>query len=405
MEEKNTSMPKRKGSSRKRTTRRARTRSPADPKSYFINWDAVERARIAVRIEEKDLLDLSNVAKRTYQKIPKRPWGRETLRKIATELKSLPSALVDWERMVEEKKVVPDGLEAIRHYLDKDAIANKEPHHQQRYLLAETDYQDRKNVIRETSVCTTLLELSSVPSLADCVRSSAMFMPIDSQHKDYPNVPGTKYNHFFQVGAVLTCGPKTSRPPVIGYTRSPKEGFPHYTYTQGASILWGASYVFHDGRAEEPSIMDNWLADAICKPERAAEMFCNGSLAAPCTLLRLLSYKLRLRRLSPAIRPLGVITNDQRKQDGSGRAYTQYVFEVETPVSEEQATLDVLNVIEAPNLTPFLLRHDVDPEKVFSSADGKKNKMDIVAWQALKDRHASFLRYDSARFRRGFRII
>jgi hypothetical protein len=331
--------------------------------------------------------------------------SRDTVLKISTALGIQPSALVDWERQKKAYGLSDADESRLKERLD---ALQPQPSRGSYGLISGRPMQDRKNVLCNPKIASRLVTLRRPPPLVECVRASSMFLPIDDSHKDHPFIPGTRYNHFFQLGAVIRLLPAGARRHVVAaYTRSPTIGLQQYTHTQGASILWGASYEFQDGRTKGGAAMDDWIEDVQNDPQRAAEVFIHGTPTMPAVFLEILKYKIDLRRWAPEIVPLAVVTNDQRAADGTGRVYTQYVFDLRLNVAAEGvcATLDEM----APKgLTLVHLAHDVRPEEVLAhSSDGKKrqNLMDIAVWNAIYNRDQRTVRVGTAILHRGFEIV
>lgn len=260
----------------------------------------------------------------------------------------------------------------------------RERKHDKGHLLRIKDpmqcVQDKKNLIKDPKLSRSLIKGIGVPSLFDAVYSSVTFTPIDDDHKDEPFVRDMTYNHFLMIGVVLVVNGKQDKT-AIGYHRSVSHLKGTYKHTQGLSILWATGFEFNLKEAIDRD-MWNWMKLASLHPDRAEDTFLGKEDPA---LLRLFSHKLSLTPSVCSIRPLCVVTNDQRKT--KPRVYTQYIFQIDvTPRGKANIIEQIMNTYvtepDQPVAVPF--KHDM--HKHFTNHKGEPNLMDTAAWQALHPR-------------------
>lgn len=264
-------------------------------------------------------------------------------------------------------------------------------------LIEHRRKQDIKVVLASRQICRSLLTRSHRPSLRACIEASVAFTPTDDRHKDYPFVPGSRYNHFCQPSAIVIFRhPAGDR--LLAYPRKDVVGAPDYLHTQGTSILFAVDY-FWGLHRRRGTIVDEWLELACRNGDEAARRFVSGD---PPILLQLLKYKLDLTAVPCNVSPFGIISRDERR--GSlKRAYTQYVFRIEVEVRSRIEPSTFVERIPAPGLALRLLPMVIDADKVF--IDGRrKNAMDIVACEALQS-DAHRLSFEDATFCRLFRVV
>lgn len=242
--------------------------------------------------------------------------------------------------------------------------------------------QDKKNLIRDPGLSRALINGIGVPSLFDAVYNSATFTPIDDAHKDVPFVPGMDYNHFLMIGAVLIVNGHKEKT-AIGYHRSVSHLKGTYKHTQGLSILWATGFEFNLKETMDRD-MWNWMTLASETPDQAEQAFIGKNDPA---LLRLLSHKLTLNPKNCSIRPLCVVTNDQRPLN-KPRIYTQYVFRIDvTPQRRNQGkarSIDQLmgEFVQEPD-QPAAVAFKPDVHTQFVNHKGHTNRMDVAAWHQL----------------------
>lgn len=264
--------------------------------------------------------------------------------------------------------------------------------------------QDVKNVIRSEDLSQRLLAGES-PSLVQALRESAMFTPLNNDHKDIPFVPGSSHNHFLQLTAVVSLHDLgADQRYLLANIRDPGVSgplMPRFTHTKGLSILWTTG--FFCGLKHSPAgDLDQWLSHVLAGQLTATHDF-EGHDAR--LLRNLLGHRLRLGGYSRTTRPLGIITRDQRSADRN-RVYTHYTFEVEIRFSETkvdwQLMVDRLVVgPEKPRLVPA-----VDQvEQVLTNDRGRPLVMDLLAWRRLRNPNADTLRQATCSMTQGFEVI
>ena len=195
-----------------------------------------------------------------------------------------------------------------------------------RALPTATLTQDLKNLIRDKRLSERLLQADLLPSFAECVDGSSTELPRE-EDKDNPRLLGWRYNHFLQAAAILSvdsAGENLRQ--TVAYYRRALPGLREHT--PGLAILWGASFVCRV-REYFPSRMDYWMEDVRCCSILAQDSFV---AKLDSVLAHLLYRKIHLEDVPLKIVPYAVVTNDQRDEStGTGRVYTQYVFDVRLP--------------------------------------------------------------------------
>jgi hypothetical protein len=254
------------------------------------------------------------------------------------------------------------------------------------------DRQDVKLVLESLDLSDSLLARRGMPTFAECLKATSVWTPVNDSHKDHPCLRGHKYNHFVQPSVVVTLDLKEPAR-VLAYSRVKRSRQPSNVHTDGLSILFGASPLWNVDR-HEPSSLDHWLA--IADTRRGAKALLAGTSPA---LLQMVRYKIDLLRYECRIRPLGVITKDERRQ-GHKRVYTQFVFHVAVKVPTKSVD-DFLHGIPGQGL--YRVSETINPETTFVNEEGKPNVMDVIAWQALHGRAESFA-FGAGKFRRDFLI-
>ena len=240
--------------------------------------------------------------------------------------------------------------------------------------------QDLKNVLRSAHTRDALLN-GQPPSLREAVLDSVLFPALDDAHKDLPFVPGTDYNHFIQLALVVPVWfAGDEQPVVLGYHRSPTILPYTYVHTQGVSLLWTTGFLHGLGQMADLD-MHEWIElTGTQSPAEAQAAFLDGS---DPTILRLLEHRLCLAGHQRTIRPLGVVTNDQRGQ-GKARVYTHYVFRCDLKLPDTPADrMLVLADLIAGREQPVPLHWNDHRDQRFRSANGRPNLMDIVVWRGL----------------------
>lgn len=257
--------------------------------------------------------------------------------------------------------------------------------------------QDIKLVLKDQPLRKQILDGKALPSFAACVDTAVAFTPVNDKHKDYPFLPATRYNHFFQPSVVVVLRHRGGQR-ILGYSRMPKDGSPDYLHTQGYSILLTSDFLRRLHRHKQ-SPMDRWMACVRRNKAEAAEQFLDGEKPV---LLEIIQYKADLSALACKIEPFGVITNDQRIR-GTGRVYTQYVFRITCPVSDSDLD-ELVRRISAPGLALHLVPEDAEPDEFFVGREGRKNVMDIAVWRALRGEDLR-IKVEKATFIRGFDLV
>lgn len=242
--------------------------------------------------------------------------------------------------------------------------------------------QDVKNLIKDKTISQRLIKRNNLPSLYEAITHSKMYHPDADARKDRPDVEGFEYNHFLQIGAVaLVIHPESKVPVAAGYNRVPGGSVKGtYLHTSGVSILWATGFIFGLAVTRDMEITD-WVATAYHEPEKAADAFMGRDNPV---LLQLLSHKLNLYGCSRTIRPLGIVTNDQRKgRSPRPRIYTQYLFEVRITLKDKRPLERCLrSIVQEPDqVQPVLL--EPGAERQFFDLKGEPNRMDIAAWKLL----------------------
>jgi hypothetical protein len=270
--------------------------------------------------------------------------------------------------------------------------------------------QERKNILQEKAISRRFLLAERIPTLVECVAASNCLTPAYPGEKDVPHAPSVGYNHFIQVGVVITAqeGEGQQAKEVLAYHRSLRPEAAQFALTQGMAVLWGASFEWN--LLHTRTAMDDWMVLAQTDGTKAREVFTQQSGS---TLAALLRYKIDLCDLPLHISPLAVITNDLRtarvKEGKTGRIYTQYTFRASLS-AEVRARLKESDLEKRAFGVPVVwLPARVMPvnelEDRFSDHNtGKKNLMDILAWQSLFAKR-NRLRMGTASLRRGFHLV
>ena len=360
--------------------------------SFIVNvdvlWASAAKSKCTTIAEIAAVTGLSE--RTVWAALNGKPKHASTLLKLARKL----GLGDDYSALIANpQKGMSEGQGAERPFDEKD----DKPTTAAATNLADGRTQDIKVLVASAQICKSLLQRGPRPTFLDCVLHSVAFTPIDDKHKDYPFVPQSKYNHFFQPSAVVVIQQRKDMY-VLACKRTAQDGSPDYLHTQGRSILFASDYLRKVHRHRQ-SPMDRWVQIANRDKKKGVRDF----LDKEGTLVQILQYKIDLLQRASLVEPLGVISNDQRAK-GSNRVYTQFVFRIDVRLKDREDIDRAVRAISAPGLVLSRLPGDLDPEAYFVGRAGRKNAMDILAWQTLHSSERQ-LKYQSARFTRGFDVV
>lgn len=320
------------------------------------------------------------------------------IKALCTILDMLPDEFVTDPRFVQEVK--EDVVKTVKN-------ATRVRRTQERTLYrggrAAVNTQDIKNVIWDPKISERLLGAESLPSLHEAVLASKVRLTDHDEEKDQTQKE-IGVNHFLSVGAIVTLkmlgDPKTY---AVAVHRE-RDKFPaDYQHTYGRSPLISASFSF-GLKVSADREMEDWVYRVDQEPSLADKLFMKLPGAV---LLGLLAHKYRPGvDQSPTIRPLGVVTRDERPEAGKAhRIYSMYLFHIHTKldrpiVPRERFAQDVLVKPETGSMVAVTPAN----ESLWVRKGGKKNLMDIVVWRGLMS-NAAMKREEQTHFVRGFSLV
>lgn len=359
----------------------SKRRGPGQPKGVPFKSDVVQQ-----RISELQL---------SYDKLAV-AMGRYGQDYTATALRNaIKRGTMSWARLKALQLIIQLPFdqfapEAIKQRLDLDR-RHRAAENPTGYMKRMKHYQksDVKNRVAELEISQRLLDGESVPMI-EAFGNSRIFTPASSDEKDRSFPPGFDYNHFLSLAMVLT---DRKSDVVIAYVRQLGQLTSSYIHQQGCSIIWATSVLFglkHDDQMR----FDNWFTAACEKPETALKSFIEGP-DPPITFA--LSHRINLTGIKHKIRPMAVITNDQRSSDKL-RVYTHYVFECELKKISLDDTLSKSSLIVPPE-EPFTIPLTNSDEDLFRPDGMRPNLMDIALLRRLNDDVATDIDFESVKLR------
>lgn len=368
------------------------------PRSLFISVETLEKLNLERGWRIADLAQETGLGIRTIEQYSLSP---DNLLSVARAHSVLPSSLVDWAQVALRYKYSAEDVAAIKVFLDQRMRNQRAANKAANQSSSSQPLQERKNVILKPSLSTDLMSLERVPALIDAVQGTAMLMPMHSEEKDIARVRDFNYNHFLQIGILVEFKHSNGRY-LIGGQRIPQPHLPGYRHTQGAAVLWATGFRYRDveDRGREP--MDSWVEQWSHDSDLARRSMTWTTLGRIPVLFKLFDGKFDLIGRTAVVTPFGVITNDQRGSDGSGRVYTQYVFLVQITADATEDVEQLARQLVLLELTTELVNDAIDPVVEFSH-QGKPHAMDVLAWTAWNC-DVERDQFESARFRRGFEI-
>ncbi|MEM9108477.1 MAG: hypothetical protein AAGC72_00445 [Planctomycetota bacterium] len=369
---------------KKKTAGREKTRLPVrvDVLKKFLTDQGLARKDIAIKAEKREI----NVGIGTVHGVFNEGIASPNAIKAFAVVLSIKTG--EFVKNDEKHRAILDPIDDL---VPRQARQRIHTQGQTRYPGDPFDHciQDKKNIIKDLATSRALITATGVPSLFESIYNSATFTPIDDAHKDKPFVPGMDYNHFLMIGAVLIINTPQKKV-AIGYHRSPNsDALATYKHVDGLSILWATGFEFNLKETMDLDMWD-WMNLVSQSPEQAEDAFIGKD---DPTLLRLLSHKLTLTSGHCSIRPLCVITNDQRSKT-KNRVYSQYVFAIDitspTTHAKRNGKADPLDklmgqIIQKPDRS-IAVAFKPDSQDYFKNAKGRVNKMDVAAWQRLHRR-------------------
>ncbi len=280
------------------------------------------------------------------------------------------------------------------------------------YVMKERDI---KTSINNPDVSKRIIEGHSLSLLEVICSSEPTFFNTDEE-KDKLFPSGMSFNHFVQFGSCITIVFPSGKTILLGNIRNPKVGQVANIHTGGGAILFSSSETPGLGLENRglKSAVDTWINIILSAHEtggqkeaqEAADAMIKGTRPL---VIDILSNKIALPYgIEMNISPLGLITRDEREEQGNRRVYSQFTFHIKLLWPEEETIRsNILRRFKSPKLSLCVILQDINPLEFFCTRkDGKEklNLMDILLWQELGNRDVE-LKSSCTRFVRDFKLF